>query len=66
MVPTFDGGDDFVWVSGPCEGLWVIVGLVEEPADGGLKFADGSEDAAFEAASGELGEESFDGIEPRG
>jgi hypothetical protein len=29
-----------------------------------LKIADGPEDAAFEAASGELGEESFDGIEP--
>jgi hypothetical protein len=21
-MPTFDGGDDFVWVCGPCEGLW--------------------------------------------
>jgi hypothetical protein len=30
--------------------------------DGGLKFANRSEDGAFEAAFGELGEASLDGI----
>jgi hypothetical protein len=66
LVPSFDGGDDFVWVCGPCEGFWVTIGFVEEAVDGGLEFVDRSEDPAFEAASGELGEETFDGIEPRG
>ena len=65
-MPSFDSGNDFVWVCGPREGFWVIVGLVEEAVDGGLKFADRSEDTAFETASGELGEEALDGIEPRG
>jgi hypothetical protein len=41
LVPSFDGGDDFVWVCGPCEALWVIVGLIQETADGGLEVADG-------------------------
>jgi hypothetical protein len=36
----------------------------DEAADGGLKIVDGSEDAALEAASGELGEEVFDCVEP--
>jgi hypothetical protein len=49
LVPTFDGSDDFVWICGPGDGLWVIVGLVKEAVDGDLKFADGSEDAALEA-----------------
>ena len=25
-MPSFDGGDDFVWIGGPGEGLWVVVG----------------------------------------
>ena len=64
-MPSFDGGDDFVWVCGPCEGLWIIVGFVEESVDGGLEFADRSEDTALEAPFGKFGEEAFDGIEPR-
>jgi hypothetical protein len=39
-----------IWIGGPCEGLWVIIGLDEETVDGGLEFADGSEDTALEAA----------------
>ena len=64
-MPSFDGGDDFVWVGGPCEGLGIVVGVVEEAVDGGSEFADGSKDAAFEAPFGEFGEEAFDSIEPR-
>jgi hypothetical protein len=65
LVPSFDGGDDFVWICGPIEGLGVIVGLVEEAVDGGLEFANRAEDAAFEAPFGEFGKVAFDGIEPR-
>ena len=65
MVPSFDGGDDFVWICGPSEGLGIIVGLVEEAVDGSLEFTDRPEDAAFEAPFGEFGKEAFDGIEPR-
>ena len=37
MVPSSDGGDDFVGVCGPCEGLRFGVGLGEESVDGGLE-----------------------------
>ena len=63
-MPTLDSGDDFVGIGGPDEGLWVIVGFPQEAVDGGLEFDDRAEDAAFEAASGQLGEEALDGIEP--
>jgi hypothetical protein len=45
LVPSSDGGDDFVGVCGPCEGLRVGVGLGEEAVDGGLEVDDGAEDA---------------------
>jgi hypothetical protein len=35
-MPAFDGGDDFVWVCGPSEGLWCLVCLGDEAVDGGL------------------------------
>jgi hypothetical protein len=65
LVPSFDGSDDFGWVCSPCEGLWIIVGFIEEAVDGGPEFLDGSKDAAFETPFGEFGEEAFNGIEPR-
>ena len=52
LVPSSDGGDDFVGVCGPCEGLRFGVGLGEEAVDGGLEVDDGAEDAAFQAAPG--------------
>ena len=64
MVSSFDGGDDCVWVGGPCEGLGVDIGVGDEAVDGGLGFDDGAEDASLETALSELGEEAFDGIEP--
>jgi hypothetical protein len=65
LVPAPDGGDDFVRISGPSEGLWIVACLREEAVDAGLEVDDRAEDAAFEAAFGQLGEEALDGIQPR-
>ena len=59
-MPSSDGGDDFVGVCGMCEGF----GLGEESVDGGLEVADGAEDATFQAAPGQPGEEALDRVEP--
>jgi hypothetical protein len=48
-MPSFNGGDDFVWVCGPSEWLGIVVGLVEEPIDGSLEFMDRPEDTTLEA-----------------
>jgi hypothetical protein len=64
LVPTPDSGDDFVWISGPFEGLWHLVGLRDEAIDGGLEIDDGMEDAVLESSPCQLGEEALDGIEP--
>ena len=63
-MPSSDGGDDFVGVCGPCEGLRFGVGLGEEAVDGGLEVDDGAEEAAFQAAPRQPGEEALDRIEP--
>jgi hypothetical protein len=42
LAPAFDGGNDFIGVRGPDEGLWVMVGLVEIAAYGGLEIDDGA------------------------
>ena len=63
-MPSSDGGDDFVWIGDPGEGPWIAVGLGEEAVDGGLKVDDRSEDAALQAAFGQLGEEALNGVEP--
>ena len=65
MFPAFDSGEDAVGICGPDEGFWFGIGFQDEAVDGGLEIVDGSEDAANEAPSGELGEESLDRIEPR-
>jgi len=64
LVPALDGGEDFVGISGPGEGLWVIIGLPQKAVDGGLEFNDRAEHAALEPAPGQLGEEALDGVEP--
>ena len=56
LVPSSDGGDDFVWISGPCEGLWLFIVLIEEPVDGGLQIDNRRKDTAFQSALCELGE----------
>jgi len=63
-VPTFDGGDDFVWIGGPVEGLRLLVVLLEEAIDGGLEIGDGSEHASLQSPLCEYSEKSLDGVEP--
>ena len=63
-MPSPDGGDDFVWIGGPGEGLGHLVGLLDEAVDGGLEIDDGSEDAAFQSSLRQLGEEALDGVQP--
>ena len=62
MVPASDGGDDFIWIGGPDEGLGSVVGFLEEAVDGSLQVDDRVEDPALEAALGQFGEEAFDRI----
>ena len=64
MAPSIDGGDDFVGICGPDEGLGLMIGLRNESVDGGLELDEGAEDAALEAAPRELGEEALDSVEP--
>ena len=63
-MPAFDGGDDFVRVRGPCEGLWRLVCFGEVSIDGFLEIDDGSEDATLQTLLGQLGKVAFHGIEP--
>jgi hypothetical protein len=46
---SFDGGDNFVGISRPCEGLWVCIGLSDEAVDGGREIDDGAEDTDLRA-----------------
>ena len=41
LAPTFDGGDELVWIRGSGEGFRLIVGLVEDVVDAGLEVNDG-------------------------
>jgi len=66
LKPSVSCADDGVWVCAPDEGLGVLVVLVEEAVDGDLEVDDGSEHAVPEASPGELGEEAFDSVQPRG
>ena len=65
-MPTFGSGDDFVWIGGPDEGLWLLIMVGDEAVDGGLQVDDALEDAALETTLGEDGEEALDGVEPAG
>ena len=56
----------FIGIGGPHEGFGMIVGFLQEAVDGGLEIDNRMEDAAFEAAFGQFGEEAFDRIEPGG
>ena len=47
LVPAPDGGDDFVWIGGPGEGLRFLIVLFEEAVDRGLQVGDRSKDAAL-------------------
>lgn len=48
----------------PDEGPRLLVVLRGEAVDGGLEIDDGVEDAVFQAAAREFGEEALDGVEP--
>jgi len=50
LLPTPDGGDDPVRISGSCEGLRFGVALPDDAIDDGSDLDDGAEDAAPEAA----------------
>ena len=63
-MPSRGGGDDFVRVCGSDEWFWLLILIGDEAVDGGLEIDDAFEDAAFEAAFGQDGEEALDGIEP--
>ena len=63
-MPSFDGGDDFLWFGGPGKGLRLLVVLFEEAIDGGLEIGDGSEHASFQSPLREYCEKSLDGVEP--
>jgi len=39
-MPAIGGGDDFVWIGGPDEGLWLLVVVGDEAIDGGLEIDD--------------------------
>ena len=55
-----------IGVGFPDEEFWVCVIVFADTAvDDGLKVDDGLEDAIFEPAPREFGEETLDGIEPR-
>ena len=64
LAPSLDGGDDFVWVCGPDKGAWVLVGLVDEAIDGGLRIDNEVDHAALEAAVCQFGEEPPHRVEP--
>ena len=61
-MPAPDGGDDFVGIGGPDEGLWAFVVFGKETVDGSLKCDQRKEDAAFETPVGQPSEEAFDAI----
>lgn len=51
MAPSFDGGDDIAGISGPDEGLRLVVGVFDEAMDRGPEPDDGAELAAPEPAA---------------
>src|SRR3954451_6390167 len=58
--------EDVLRPGGPDERPRVAVGLGEEAVDRRLQLNERAEHAAFEPALGELGEETLDGVQPRG
>ena len=64
-MPTPDGGDDFIWISRPREGLGTGVRLGNVPVDGRLKVNYRVEHSSLEPLAGQLGEEALNRIEPR-
>ena len=66
LEPPISGGDNFVWISFPFEGLGVVgVVFVDEPIDRGLQIDQRIEDSVFESAVGQFSEEALDRVQPR-
>jgi hypothetical protein len=65
LVPTFNGGDNLVWIGGPCEWFRALVSFGDEAINGGLEIDERIEDTPVEAPFGEFGEEALDGVGPR-
>ena len=63
-MPSPDGGDDFVWVFGPSKRFGVLISLFDEAVDGGLESDDGVENATLQSAVCQLGEKTFNSIDP--
>lgn len=63
-MPASDCSDDFVGTGGPSEGARLGVVFGKEAIDGCLQVDDRSEHAALQPALGQLGEESFHGVQP--
>lgn len=64
-MPTPNGSDDFIRISRAGERLGTRIGFSDVPVDGLLKIDHRTEDAALEPLAGQLGEQAFNGIEPR-
>ncbi len=47
-MPSFDGGDDAIWIGGPGEGFGIFIGLSDEAIDGCLEIDEGVKDPTFE------------------
>ena len=65
LVPAPDGGDYFVWIGLQLEGPRLGVVFGEETVDRHLEVDDRAEDAAFQPALGQRGEEPLHGVQPR-
>lgn len=64
-MPLVTGGDDFVGVRPPGEGLGVAcVVFADETIDGGLEIDKRVEGAMLQPTSTELREETLDRVEP--
>jgi hypothetical protein len=59
------GGEDGFGFGCPCEGLRVLVAMIDPFMDRGFEFRDIMEDAASDALARDLGEEPLNEIEPR-
>ena len=64
MVPSVNGGDNFVGIGCPDERFGIFVVLIDEAVDGSLKIDDRVEHATFETSFRELGEEALNSVEP--
>ena len=65
LMPPLGSGDDRLRIGLPDERLRLLVMDVDEGVDGALQVDEGVEDAVLQPSSRELGEEAFDGVQPR-